>query len=149
MSLTKEGWERGGLKLAVLLLMTVLLPANGEILLMNYRLRFAKTLENESKVCSLTKEGWERGGLKLAVLLLMTVLLPANGEILLMNYRLRFAKTLENESKVCSFLAFQRPLNASGTVQLFVHNLNIVMHTVYTKIAVKIGLLLQNCTCVP
>ena len=92
---------------------------------------------------SLTKTGWERGGLKCSVLLFMTVLLPANGEILLMNYRLQFAKTLENESKVCFFVAFQKPLYVSRSVQLF------VMHTVYTKIAVKIGLLSQNCTCVP
>ena len=98
---------------------------------------------------SLTKTGWERGGLKCSVLLFMTVLLPANGEILLMNYRLQFAKTLENESKVCFFVAFQKPLYVSRSVQLFVHNLNIVMHTVYTKIAVKIGLLSQNCTRVP
>ena len=81
----------------------------------------------------------------------MMVRLPANREILLVNYRLQFAKTLENESKVpvCFFLAFQKPLYTSGSVQLFVHNMNIVMHTVYTKIAVKILLLSQNCTCVP
>ena len=70
-------------------------------------------------------------------------ILPAYGEILLMNYRLQFAKTLENESKVCFFFFFQKPLYVSRSVQLF------VMHTVYTKIAVKIGLLSQNCTCPP
>lgn len=78
----------------------------------------------------------------------MPVLLPANGEILIMNYGLQFVRTLENESQYVVFLAFQKPLYAPGSVQLFVHNLNIVMHTVYTKIALKIGLLSQNCTCV-